>query len=463
MKSVSHLFVFLGLSFLCTESANAAVSKLDGVWQSEGYGYLFEIDGTEVSIYEHTTKSCLISGLSSGTLSYQTSSTVASSQKNNEELIGQFPVSIPGFIDADMEIYEINSLTSRLFHRNDTNTFFTANKIEKLPRACLEKNANQLDPLKVFKSNFELHYPFFKQKNVDWGNHIKSVSESDSALFSELTKLVSPFKDAHIAIVAPSINGYYFGNEEAAVASTPVPEANLLETIKIHDKKSVVASYCNEQLQFARIGKETAYLLVKSFNGYSAQGGYEADSRKLQQALRTIFKGSDFASLIIDVRNNIGGSDKLALQLATALSTNKYPAYAKQAIKDGRTMKWTEARTTWVAPESPALFDGEVILLTNRQTVSAGETFIMSMMERQPRVTRVGDYTKGSFSDMLPRTLPNGWLFGLPNERYLDRAGRSYDLTGITPHVRAIDTQQSDNALKAAVSLLANTEISRRD
>ena len=33
----------------------------------------------------------------------------------------------------------------------------------------------------------------------------------------------------------------------------------------------------------------------------------------------------------------------------------------------------------------------------------------MALMERRPRVTRVGENTQGVFSDVLDRRLPNGW------------------------------------------------------
>jgi hypothetical protein len=38
------------------------------------------------------------------------------------------------------------------------------------------------------------------------------------------------------------------------------------------------------------------------------------------------------------------------------------------------------------------------------------------------------------FSDVLGRTLPNGWSFGLANERFVTN-GKSYDNVGISPDV----------------------------
>ena len=47
---------------------------------------------------------------------------------------------------------------------------------------------------------------------------------------------------------------------------------------------------------------------------------------------------------------------------------------------------------------------------------------------------RVGENTQGVFSDVLGRRLPNGWTFGLPNERFVTD-GKTYDGDGIPPDV----------------------------
>ena len=39
------------------------------------------------------------------------------------------------------------------------------------------------------------------------------------------------------------------------------------------------------------------------------------------------------------------------------------------------------------------------------------------------------------FSDVLGRTLPNGWEFGLPNELFLTEDGRYFDGPGIPPDI----------------------------
>jgi C-terminal processing protease CtpA/Prc len=66
--------------------------------------------------------------------------------------------------------------------------------------------------------------------------------------------------------------------------------------------------------------------------------------------------------------------------------------------------------------------------------VSAAETFTQALINREPKIVRVGENTQGVFSDVLGRHLPNGWQFGLPNERFVTN-GKSYDGPGIPPDV----------------------------
>jgi C-terminal processing protease CtpA/Prc len=80
-------------------------------------------------------------------------------------------------------------------------------------------------------------------------------------------------------------------------------------------------------------------------------------------------------------------------------------------------------------------YDGDVILLTSRSTVSAAEIFTMSMMQL-PQVTLMGRPTSGELSDILARELPNGWQIGLSNEVYAAPDGVVYEIVGIPPHVR---------------------------
>ncbi len=71
-------------------------------------------------------------------------------------------------------------------------------------------------------------------------------------------------------------------------------------------------------------------------------------------------------------------------------------------------------------------------VLTNRQTGSAGETFILAM-KTMDHVKVLGDSTYGAFSDNPKRELPNGWIYAISTGDFRDANGLSYEGIGIPP------------------------------
>ena len=62
----------------------------------------------------------------------------------------------------------------------------------------------------------------------------------------------------------------------------------------------------------------------------------------------------------------------------------------------------------------------------------------------------------------MERNLPNGMTAMLPNEEFLNRSGRTYDGTGIPPHItepvftKEEFTEKRDSAFDRAVRVLRN-------
>jgi C-terminal processing protease CtpA/Prc len=192
--------------------------------------------------------------------------------------------------------------------------------------------------------------------------------------------------------------------------------------------------FCNGQIQYGHIDDATGYLRILSFSSYSKNGGFAKGAEALEAALDEIFSDRDLRALVIDVRVNFGGYDPYGLAIASRLAASEYLAYTKQARSDPIDHdKWTPGDASTVRPSSQPSFRGPVVELTGPLTISAGETFTQALMGRVPHVTRIGENTQGVFSDVLGRKLPNGWVFGLPNEVYRTPAGTTFDGPGIPP------------------------------
>jgi C-terminal processing protease CtpA/Prc len=73
-----------------------------------------------------------------------------------------------------------------------------------------------------------------------------------------------------------------------------------------------------------------------------------------------------------------------------------------------------------------------VVLLTNKQTISGGEWFTLSLLS-QDHVTHTGSATNGAFSLGLERRLANGWLYWVSVQIVEDMNGVCHEGTGIIP------------------------------
>jgi C-terminal processing protease CtpA/Prc len=250
--------------------------------------------------------------------------------------------------------------------------------------------------------------------------------------------MIEPLKDTHTEVDAPRLKLTYSGLRPDPNRLQPKEWPKATAVIRRKYVRGGIRSYCRGHLRFGMLNGSVGYLRVDAFGAY-ARGVYTDQLQVLQSALDALFRDAEpLRGLVIDVRNNEGGDDPLGVEIASRLTAGRYLAYTKVARnnRDGP-LHFTAPQEIWVAPSTRPGFRGNVILLTGPDTNSAGETFTMALMGREPPIARIGLNTQGVFSDVLGRTLPNGWSFGLPNEVYRTKEGKSFDGTGVPPDLRA--------------------------
>ena len=130
--------------------------------------------------------------------------------------------------------------------------------------------------------------------------------------------------------------------------------------------------------------------------------------------------------IVVDVRNNLGGFDQIALLIAGYFADQPRLALVKQ-VRTGGTIDSPELSVPHrelVHPNRTG-FAGKVVVLISRHTVSAGETFALAMAQF-PHVHLIGESTAGSLSDVLQRHTGNGWVLSLSNEVFHNPAAGQY-------------------------------------
>lgn len=160
--------------------------------------------------------------------------------------------------------------------------------------------------------------------------------------------------------------------------------------------------------------------------------------------------------IIIDVRNNGGGSLSNAYTLASGFADSTV-VVARQRIKNGPGINdfssWEDIKVS--AGES--VYKGPVVVLTNRRSYSA-TTFFAQMMKVLPRALIVGDQTGGGGGIPVSGELSNGWTYRFSTTQSTDLDGRQIE-DGVLPDVRrdlnpASLENGEDNIISTAIALI---------
>jgi CubicO group peptidase (beta-lactamase class C family) len=396
-------------------SANSAstLNALDGLWRSDGYGYVLEVEGSRTTLHEETMSSCL-----------------------------------PVFETVQPAVRSTSKDTAALTFEGRVGSI-NLNRIDRFPESVAAKS--ETDPVAafdIFAATFSEHYPFFENRNVDWPSVTEthrlqvSASTTDEQLARIFADMLRPLGDAHTNVAVGGSAVFQGGRPGSAVAGYeefgPFLERVMTSTARYLGVE--LETWGNGLIAYAELPDSVGYLRIVAFDGFSETDRIDDDRAELSKALDEMF-GSDriekLKGLIIDLRVNGGGSDELALQLAGHFTDVTYPAYSKQARNDAvDPKKFTSPQVISVQPSSGARFTGPIVVLTASLTVSAGETFTQAMLNRQPSPIRIGGNTQGVSSDVLQRHLPGCTVtFGLPNEDFVTEDGVSFDRFGIPPDI----------------------------
>jgi C-terminal processing protease CtpA/Prc len=164
-------------------------------------------------------------------------------------------------------------------------------------------------------------------------------------------------------------------------------------------------------------------------------------------------------AMVVDVRDNRGGSDRGVKAVADRFADCRR-LYQTASIRSGpRWDQFTAPVEWWLEPGGPRQFHGPVVLLVNRDTFSAGETFALAMRVL-PHVTIVGEPTAGVFSDAADAALPNGWQLTYSIGVWRDAQGTLWEDRGVQPDITVTASAAGlvdgrDEALDWAIERLA--------
>lgn len=161
--------------------------------------------------------------------------------------------------------------------------------------------------------------------------------------------------------------------------------------------------------------------------------------------------------LIIDVRPNTGGDERIARTVAQYFASGPV-VYAKRELRDANAPGgFTPREDAVLTPaEGIVAYGKPTAVLTGPINMSSNEAFILMM--RAAGAKLVGEKTLGASGNPQPVDLGNGVTVYLPSWRAYQADGNPLEGVGITPDVEvatnAEDLEAKDPVLDAAVSVV---------
>jgi hypothetical protein len=428
MVGLKNLAAAIPLSCLAISlvSVQRGAASANSLWLSDGYGLLLEVSDRSLQAYELTSVSC-----------------IASWKAKRDPGSGSREMVFTG--NGVFRLSDGPSAAVRRLHLDGTAADIFLHRTAQRPETCDHAPENNpQENYAVFWQTFTEQYAFFDLRHVDWksiDNEFRpqvTAATKPEELFAIFRQMIEPLRDTHTGVEAPDIKQEFDGWRQDSGHLEAADWKKAKSAIDSRYVRGGLRSFCNGHVQFGMLNHSVGYLRVTAFYGYVDKYTYGDALRALQAALDAIFQDAgSLTGLVVDVRLNNGGDDPLGIEIASRLTDHKYLAYSK-VTRNNLTgpLHFTDPQQCWVVPVKRPGFRGNLVLLTGPDTVSAGETFTMALMEREPHVTRIGLNTQGVFSDVLIRHLPNGWRFDLPNEVYLTSGGKAFDATGVPPDIR---------------------------
>lgn len=458
MKQSYRLALFVGVFLQSSVWAESVADPVENpqYWQTEGYGYVLKVDNDVISVYDLTGDYCVYNATASAEFEGGNAN-----QWFIKDASGQ--TSINWYALHHIELTAINSL----------------------PDACgtaHEHNADPVHNFDVFWSTYADHFPYGKVQSWDWDAQYpvwRSMVTEDTGnkeLAKVLSLVVDRVRDGHA----------WLGDEEHDDIGEFEPrllafEYRLRQIWKKDDdyryfwpfkrdqyrkwRKIIVDKYAKngemashyDNFHFTKLENNLSYLRIDDMIGFTVEDSYEAWLHAVDDTMQKLLPELNKSQgLIIDLRQNGGGTDLVSMQLLSYLFKDSTQVGSKYTIINS---KPGPEKPITVTPSSAGHYNGPVVVLTSQGTASAAEIMLIGLTARQ-NTTVIGEPSNGSFSDSLPKRLPNGWSFSLSHQVYLDSKGNDHEDIGIPvseyfPFLLFDDLEKDrDPALERAMEML---------
>jgi hypothetical protein len=274
---------------------------------------------------------------------------------------------------------------------------------------------------------FDTRYSFFEIKHINWDS-LHSVyraqvtsTTTDAQLFQIMSSMLSNLKDGHVNLATP------FGMYAYTGWYSQYPTNFISTTAVAHYFSADYGTTAGGYLRYAKIADSIGYLYV----GPNLAGDQTLWSQAIDVIINTL---KDCKGIIVDIRNNGGGSDVFG-NIVAGRFADQLRVYSFIRWRSGPSHSdFTEYQAATIEPQGPRQFTKPVALLTNRHCFSSAEGTIL-MMKALPNVTVIGDTTGGGSANPIALTLPNGWSYRVSRWIQYTAQKTVFEGTGLPPNI----------------------------
>ncbi len=318
-----------------------------------------------------------------------------------------------------------------------------------------------INNFEILWHDFDEHYSLFEVRNLNWDSiynqyrPLVSNETTQDEMWDIFKSMISYLDDSHSMILKPSAD-FDMKTDFFESGSEYVEQAKREFSIEVIEN-----NYLDNHSSFRIAGSELYHTYGKLSNrnvGYIHLPAMEADSYSFIDEILEDFKLCD--AIILDIRNNSGGSDVLAAEIAGRFTTQESLIYTVEEKNGAGHGEFAEKINYYSLKKGREYFDKSLIVLTDRVTVSAAEVLLIHLNSFD-QVIQIGDTTAGDFSDTsMRRFLPNGWQYQYSIFKFLLPDGTSLDGKGHVPQIVAKNTVTdieggTDRVLERAVDYLS--------
>lgn len=322
-------------------------------------------------------------------------------------------------------------------------------------RILMEKDEPS-NPVNVFEylwSKVNEQYVFFDVKGVDWDSvytvyrPLVNDEMNQDSLFRVCAAMLNTLHDGHTDLTSYFDYGFtdtmfYWGLDNNNY-NVDIVKRNYL-TVNAH----VTGSLAHNAIRDGKV----AYVRYSSFSS-------DISDNDLKYILN---RYDNCSGIILDLRQNGGGSDQNIMKLLSILDCHGQPLYTVQH-KAGPGHNEFTSPVTICAPAKSMLetpYAKPIAVLIDRGSFSATSYFAICT-QAFDNVKLFGDYTGGGTGMPNGGLLPNGWNYRFSCSRSIALDGGNYE-NGVPPEVRvlldpAAVAQGKDNIIETAADWILET------